>query len=260
MKEVRLFSAPEIPRVLDLPEEEAKHILRVLRYEVGDELWITDGQGRAFRCAIAAASAKRCSVKVLSEESVQPTWHKGIHLAIAPTKNMDRMEWMVEKAVEMGVDSITFLECRNSERRNVKTDRLIKVAISAMKQSHKAVLPVINEMVPFAKFVERCQIEQKFIAHCYNEADLTDEVQKRKEAETAFYALTGNEKPFLFNCIDAHAETIVCIGPEGDFSLDEVRMAEKSGFKPVSLGNNRLRTETAGLSAVEMMYIKKAVL
>lgn len=260
MKEVRLFYAPEIPEVLDLPEEEAKHVVRVLRYNVGDEIWVTNGRGEVFRCTIAAATSKRCSVRVEAAETLQPTWHKGIHLAVAPTKNMDRMEWLVEKAVEIGIDSITFLECQNSERRSVKTDRLIKVAVAAMKQSHKAKLPEISEMMPFRKFAERCSISQKYIAHCYNEADLQDVPTEHEDAAAGFYAVTDSNKPFLFNCIDACEETVVCIGPEGDFSLDEVKLAEAKGFKPVSLGNNRLRTETAALSAVEMMYIKKAIL
>ena len=165
-------------------------------------------------------------------------WKGYIHLAIAPTKMMDRIEWLMEKAVEIGVDEVSFINCQFSERRLIKTVRIEKIAISAVKQSHKAWKPILNEMMSYNKFIELPRDGAKFIAHCYDEIPRT----------------------YLFDelrHLDAEEKVTVLIGPEGDFSIDEVENALRQGYKSVHLGKSRLRTETAGLSAVMMMHLSK---
>jgi 16S rRNA (uracil1498-N3)-methyltransferase len=165
-------------------------------------------------------------------------WKGKVHLAVAPTKMIDRVEWMLEKAVEIGVDEVSFLNCQFSERRLLKIQRLEKIVISAVKQSRKAWKPVIREMVPLAQFIESPREGAKFIAHCYEEIPRTylyDELRQ----------------------LDAAEDATVMIGPEGDFSIDEVEAAIRQGYKSVHLGKSRLRTETAGLSAVMMMQLSK---
>ncbi len=165
-------------------------------------------------------------------------WTGRVHLAIAPTKMMDRMEWMAEKATEIGIDELTFLDCQFSERQVVKLPRIEKIVISAVKQSHKAWMPVVHEMTAFKTFITQPREGRKYIAHCYEEIPRTylfDELQKPSDSEDA----------------------TVLIGPEGDFSIDEVRQAVAAGYQSVHLGKSRLRTETAGLSAVMMMQLSK---
>jgi len=233
MKELRFFYTPT-PEAGQLPQDEAQHALRVLRLGMGDELHLMDGKGAFHRAVITEADNHHCRYRILESVPQQPEWTGKIHIAVAPTKNMDRMEWFVEKATEIGFDRFTLLDCRFSERRVVKNERLEKIIVSAMKQSHKAWLPQLDEMTSFHKFITQPDLPaQRFIAHCYE-----------------------GEKPFLLDLLAPCTPALVLIGPEGDFSIDEVREAEAAGFRSVSLGTSRLRTETAALVAVHMMRIR----
>lgn len=233
MKELHFFYTPT-PETGQLPQDEAQHAMRVLRLGMGDELHLMDGKGVFHRAVITEADNHHCRYRILESVPQQPEWTGKIHIAVAPTKNMDRMEWLVEKATEIGIDRLSLLDCRFSERRVVKNERLEKIIVSAMKQSHKAWLPQLDEMTPFRKFITQPDLPaQRFIAHCYE-----------------------GEKPFLFDLLTPRTPALVLIGPEGDFSIDEVREAEAAGFRSVSLGTSRLRTETAALVAVHMMRIR----
>lgn len=229
---MHLFYAPDILTDPELPEEEAGHCLRVLRLREGDEIVLTDGKGSFYRAVISAASGKRCQVKVTQTIAQSPLWEGYLHLAMAPTKNMDRVEWLAEKATEIGLDELSFLNCHFSERKVIKTERVEKIVVSAMKQSLKARKPVVNGMVDFSRFMDREFSGQKFICHCHE-----------------------GGKPLLKDVFQRGEEAVVLVGPEGDFSPEEVQMAEEHGFKSVSLGKSRLRTETAALVAVHLMNI-----
>ena len=238
MKEVRFFYVPDAAQVNELPADEAMHAMRVLRLKGGDELFLMDGVGNFYRAQVTIAATHHCYYEILEVLPQERQWKGHFHLAIAPTKMMDRIEWMVEKATEVGVDEISFLNCAFSERRVVKNPRIEKIIVSAMKQSHKAWKPVLNEMSTFAHFIEQPRSGVKYIAHCYDEiprVNLFDELRKTPD----------------------ETEMTVLIGPEGDFSIDEVRLAVAHGYQSVSLGTSRLRTETAGLSAVMMMQLSK---
>ncbi len=238
MKEVRFFYVPDAAQVNELPADEAMHAMRVLRLKGGDELFLMDGVGNFYRAQVTIAATHHCYYEILEVLPQERQWKGHFHLAIAPTKMMDRIEWMVEKATEVGVDEISFLNCAFSERRVVKNPRVEKIIVSAMKQSHKAWKPVLNEMSTFAHFIEQPRAGVKYIAHCYDEiprVNLFDELRKTPD----------------------ETEMTVLIGPEGDFSIDEVRQAVDHGYQSVSLGTSRLRTETAGLAAVMMMQLSK---
>ena len=228
-----LFYAPEIEKTWELPEEEAAHCLRVLRLSEGDELEVTDGKGKFFRVKIVSTAGKRCKVEATETKSIEKGWKGNLTIAIAPTKNMDRMEWLAEKATEIGWDKVTFLNCRFSERKVIKTDRIERIVVSAMKQSLKYHKPIVEEIIDFKKFINAEHNGKKFIAHCYDE-------QKHSLNES----LTPGE------------DATILIGPEGDFSKEEVESAIKAGFIPVTLGNSRLRTETAGLVACHTFIMK----
>lgn len=232
MKEVRYFYTPDIRTSSELPEEEASHAVRVLRMTEGDEMVLMDGRGTFYRAQVSAASSKRCMFTVLEEMPQERQWTGHLHLAMAPTKNMDRTEWLAEKATEIGFDELSFLNCRWSERKVIKTDRIQKILVSAMKQSHKPELPVLNEMMDFKKFVQQPFAGQKFIAHCHK--DNLPELRAKIQRDT---------------------DVLVLIGPEGDFSEEEVALAEANGFVSISLGKSRLRTETAALVAVHLMHL-----
>lgn len=229
---MHVFYTPDIDTCPELPEEEAGHCLRVLRLGVGDEVMLTDGKGFFYKAVISAATGKKCQVKVVEKIEQEKFWKGHLHLAMAPTKNMDRIEWFAEKATEIGFDELSFLNCRFSERKVIKTERIEKIVVSAMKQSLKARKPIVNEMTDFAKFMQRDFQGQKFIAHCYE-----------------------GEKPLLKEVLKPGEDALVLIGPEGDFSPEEVQKAEALGFQPISLGKSRLRTETAALVAVHMMNL-----
>ena len=229
---MHLFYTPDIATTLELPQDEAAHAIRVLRLAEGSEVMLTDGKGSFYRAEIDMISGKRCYVRIVETITPDPLWRGHLHLAMAPTKNMDRIEWFAEKATEIGFDELTFLDCRFSERRIVKTERVEKILVSAMKQSLKPTLPMLNGMTPFDKFVSQPFEGQKFIAHCYE-----------------------GEKEALLQALQPGENALVLIGPEGDFSPEEVQKAMTYGFRPITLGRSRLRTETAALVAVHMMNI-----
>ncbi|MDR2919807.1 MAG: 16S rRNA (uracil(1498)-N(3))-methyltransferase [Tannerella sp.] len=227
-----LFYAPDIEQDTTLPEEESGHAIRVLRLKEGDEIILTNGKGSFFRANIIAAHQKRCKLELLESWQQEELWPFYLHIAIAPTKNMDRMEWFVEKATEIGIDAITCLNCRFSERREIKTARLEKILISAMKQSQKASLPLLTGMTGFTEFVKLPFAGRKFIAHCEEQ-----------------------EKLLLSKTYHPGERVLILIGPEGDFSPDEIKLALQNGFEPISLGKSRLRTETAALAACQTIHV-----
>ena len=213
--------------------DEAMHALRVLRLKSGDEMFLMDGEGNFFRAEVTIAATKRCMYEIKEVLPQEKSWKGGIHIAIAPTKMMDRIEWFSEKATEIGIDDITFLNCKFSERKVMRTVRLDKIVVSAMKQSHKPWKPRLNAMMSFKEFVTTPRSGRKYIAHCYEEIE-------RKDFFTDIHTLATSE--------DGDDVTVL-IGPEGDFSIDEVKLAMDNGYVSVSLGNSRLRTETAALAA-----------
>lgn len=236
MKESRYFYVPGAAEQKELPSDEAMHATRVLRLKEGDEIFLMDGEGSFFKAQITVAATHHCYYEILERQPQEPQWEGHLHLAIAPTKMIERMEWLVEKATEVGVDEISFLNCAFSERKIVKLPRLDKIAVSAVKQSHKAWKPVLNDMETFKAFMENPRPGWKYIAHCYEEVprvNLFDELRKPSEEK----------------------DVTVLIGPEGDFSIDEVKLAVANGYQSVDLGKSRLRTETAGLAAVMMMQL-----
>ena len=164
---MHVFYTPDIATQCEMPEEEAGHCLRVLRLTIGDEVTLTDGKGNFYKAVISAATNKRCQLKVIESIPQEKGWNGWLHVAMAPTKNMDRTEWFAEKATEIGFDELTFLNCRYSERKVIKTERIEKILVSAIKQSLKANKPVLNEMIDFNKFIARKFEGQKFICHCY---------------------------------------------------------------------------------------------
>lgn len=232
---MQLFYTPDIAVTAELPEEEAGHCIRVLRLSEGDEIRLTDGKGFFYRAAIRRAHPKHCEVEVLESWQQPALWPFRVHIAVAPTKNMDRMEWFAEKATEIGIDEITCLNCRFSERREIKTARLEKILVSAMKQSLKATLPRLTGMTDFKTFVARPFDGRKFIAHCEE-----------------------GEKINLKSCYRTGENALILIGPEGDFSPDEIALALAGGFEPISLGESRLRTETAALAACHTLHVLNA--
>ena len=229
---MHLFYTPDIATTLELPQDEAAHAIRVLRLAEGAGVMLTDGKGSFYRAEIDMVSGKRCYVRIVETTTPEPMWRGHLHLAMAPTKNMDRIEWFAEKATEIGFNELTFLDCRFSERKVVKIERVEKILVSAMKQSLKPTLPILNGMTPFDKFVSQPFEGQKFIAHCYE-----------------------GEKEALMQALQPGENALVLIGPEGDFSPEEVQKAMAHGFRPITLGKSRLRTETAALVAVHMMNI-----
>ena len=239
MKETRFFYVPDADQQQELPASEAMHAMRVLRLKSGDELFLMDGVGNYYRAVVTIAATHNCYYDIVERLPQTPQWQGHVHLAIAPTKMLDRIEWLVEKATEVGVDEITFFHSKFSERKLLKTTRLEKIAVSAMKQSHKAWKPVIHEIIPFKDLISKPVEGRKYIAHCYEEIPRTS----------------------LFAELQAHTDAAepvtVLIGPEGDFSLEEVKDCMEKGYQSVHLGESRLRTETAGLAAVMMMQLAK---
>jgi 16S rRNA (uracil1498-N3)-methyltransferase len=223
------FYAPDLrpdSPAYQLPEDESKHAVRVLRLAPGDAVTLVDGRGHIYAATVVDANPKRCALRIISYEAVppRPTY---THVAVAPTKNLDRMEWLIEKAVEVGVERLTFLRCAHSERRDLKLDRLEKIAVSALKQSGQAWLPQLDELLDFEKFMQEVDPATTFIAH-----------------------LEAGERTALAQVIGAAPRCCVLIGPEGDFSPAEIELALGRGVRPVTLGASRLRTETAALAAV----------
>ena len=258
MKEVRYFYVPEAATQVELPAEEATHALRVLRLKGGDEIFLMDGEGSFYRAEVTAASSKRCLYEIKETMPQERAWKGHIHLAIAPTKMMERIEWMAEKATEIGFDELSFLNCQFSERKVVKTPRIDKIVISAVKQSHKAWKPVVNELESFKDFIQTPRPGRKFICHGYEEIEKKDFFQEISslsngaDAKSASSSASADTKD-----ASSSADITVLVGPEGDFSIDEVRLALENGYESVSLGTSRLRTETAGLVAVHMAHIAR---
>lgn len=221
-----MFYTPDIETRQVLSEEESGHCVRVLRYAAGDEILLTDGRGTTYTARITNPHPRHCAFEVIHAERQQRSHNFRLHIAIAPPKNIERLEWMAEKCTEIGVDEITLLSCRYSERRQVRTDRLEKIVLSAAKQSLTPYLPRLNDMTDFAAFVRGAKESIRCIAHCYKD-----------------------DKRLLKDVVRRGEDVLVLIGPEGDFSEEEVQLALDCGFVPVSLGNSRLRTETAGVVA-----------
>lgn len=233
-KHMHLFYTPDIAgNHYTLSEDESKHAVRVLRLTAGETVQLVDGKGGLYEAKVTDPNPKRCQLEILKTETEFGKKPFRIHIAVAPTKNLDRMEWFVEKAVEIGVDEISFLKCARSERKELKLDRLEKIAVSAMKQSLKAYLPQLNELTPYRTFIASLPgVSETYIAHLEegNRVDL-------KQIETS-----GKNYCIL-------------IGPEGDFTPEEIEMALVKGIKPVTLGESRLRTETAALVACHTLNL-----
>lgn len=223
-----LFYTPDIAVSNQLNEEESGHCVRVLRYTKGDEILLTDGRGTTYQARITNPHPKHCEFEILSSEKQEKHHHLNLHIAIAPTKNIERLEWMIEKCTEIGIDEITPLLCRFSERKQIRVDRLEKIMLSAAKQSLTPYLPRLNPLTDYDSFIKSQEKSdaQRFIAHCYK-----------------------NERHPLKDAIERGRDCVILIGPEGDFSEQEIEYALSVGFIPVSLGESRLRTETAGVVA-----------
>ena len=226
---MHLFYTPQISdsKVL-LNEEESKHCINVLRLRVNDEIFLVDGVGGFYKAQIVTDHSKKCEVQITESNKEWQKRNFNLHIAVAPTKSIDRTEWFLEKATEIGIDAVTPINCEHSERTVVKPERLQKVLISAMKQSLKAYMPVLHESLSFKNFIaeQKKFSGQKFIAHCYD-----------------------TPKESLQKLVKKEKEVLILIGPEGDFSKTEVNLAIESGFIPVNLSPSRLRTETAALVA-----------
>ena len=240
MKETRYFYVPNAATETELPLDEAMHALRVLRIKSGDEIFLMDGEGSFYRAEVTLAATKRCLYEIRETMPQVRAWNGHVQLAIAPTKMVDRMEWMAEKATEVGFDELSFLNCSFSERKVMRTVRLDKIIVSAVKQSHKAWKPIVNQMVSFKDFIDAPRKGKKFICHCYEEVE-------RKDYFTELGKACGTDDD----------DVTVLIGPEGDFSIDEVRYAVDHGYESVTLGTSRLRTETAGLMAVAIANLMR---
>lgn len=235
MKEnLHIFYAPDAAEnaVVYLPDDEAAHCCKVLRLSVGDSIAIANGKGEVFSAVITICAKNSCAAQItgiISDIYQRPYYN---HVAIAPTKNIDRFEWFVEKAVEFGIDEITPLLCAHSERKVLKTERLEKIALSAFKQSGNSVLTKINQLTPFADVIKSSTEDIRLIAHCAEE-----------------------QKQFFAQIAPPNKHYLTLIGPEGDFSDQEISLALSSGFSPISLGNTRLRTETAGVAVCAFLAL-----
>ena len=231
------FYAPDIETDFSLPETESGHCCRVLRMKEGDILHAVDGKGNAFECVITNANPKKTEVDILSEHTEQKHSQPRVSLAVSPTKNIDRMEWLLEKATEIGIDNIVFLKCTRSERKDVKSERLLKILVSAMKQSMKSRIPDFAGMIDFKKFIKGLD--------CGNE----------EEIRIMGYCSSEFPRKELVDVYTTGKDVTILIGPEGDFTPEEVEMSVKAGFTPATFGNTRLRTETAALYAVSAIHV-----
>jgi 16S rRNA (uracil1498-N3)-methyltransferase len=222
------FYEPDLSHdIISLSEEESKHAVRVLRLSSGDQVIITDGKGTRALAEVCNDHPKRCELKITERKTESTGRSFRLHIAVAPTKNNERIEWFVEKATEIGIDEITFLDCEHSERDVIKTERIEKVAVAAMKQSQQSHMPLINEMTSIQDFIGSSKGDIKLIAHCEE-----------------------SDKKSLHDFEIKNKTVVVLIGPEGDFSAAEINACIANGYQPVALGNTRLRTETAALYAV----------
>jgi 16S rRNA (uracil1498-N3)-methyltransferase len=230
---MNLFFTPDISGThYTLSAEESMHCIRVLRHRQGDLLTLVDGRGTLYKATITEANQKSCGVEIVESFPGFEQRNYHLHVAIAPTKNIDRFEWFLEKATEIGIDEITPLLCEHSERKQLKTERMEKILVSAMKQSLKASLPRLNNLTTFESFISTADGSNTFIAHCY-----------------------PGDKIHLARAAKGFGKVVVMIGPEGDFSADEVMAAKAKLCREVSLGQSRLRTETAGITAVSLINV-----
>lgn len=230
---MNIFHAPDISAGV-LPEEESAHAVRVLRLTEGAEIIILDGTGGYYEAKITLAHPKKCLFEVVNSVPDAGKRNFYLHVAIAPTKNIERFEWFLEKATEIGIDEITPLLCRFSERKILKPERLEKIIVAASKQSVKSRFPKLNDLIAFDRFIAGQKVKGKFIAHCYD-----------------------GEKTHLKDAVVNSEEILILIGPEGDFSREEVEMAQAGGYMPITLGQSRLRTETAGVVACAQVGVLK---
>lgn len=240
IKADRLFFTPDFlgkTAITILPEEESMHAIKVLRMQKDDHLHLVNGKGGLFEAKIINPHPKRCEVEILHSTFNYGKRDFHLHIAIAPTKMNERMEWFLEKATEIGIDEITPIICRHSERKELRLARMNKILIAAMKQSVKTYLPQLNEPCLFEKFIQKDNTSIQLIAHC----------------------IEGEEKTLLQDIYKEGSNALVMIGPEGDFSTEEVRLALEQGFHPISLGSSRLRTETAGIAACHTICLKNRV-
>jgi|TARA_B110000444_G_scaffold226707_1_gene231428 16S rRNA (uracil1498-N3)-methyltransferase len=228
---MQLFYHNKIEDFITLPKEESRHLIKVLRKEINDIIFITDGRGNLFSAKIILQDSKKCQLKILKKESQKKQHNYSLHIAIAPTKNMDRFEWFLEKATEIGVDEITPIICEKSERKKIKIERCEKIITSAMKQSLKFHKPKINQPILFKDFIKNKNCEKKYIASC-------NEINRKILKDEEIYQ-----------------SSTILIGPEGDFTKSEVQDAVNNNFIHVSLGKSRLRTETAAIFATNIINI-----
>ena len=229
---MQLFYIQNPESEIILSAEESKHATKVLRKKEGDILNFTDGKGGFYKAKITVADTRKCRLEIISSEQKEKQHNYHLHIAIAPTKNMDRFEWFLEKATEIGIDEITPIICSRSERKVIKTERCNRILLSAMKQSLKFHVPKLNEAISLNDFIKQDFEGTKYIAHC-EEGNKTELKEKKKEKRT-----------------------LMLIGPEGDFSPTEIEMVLQYQFKAISLGTSRLRTETAGIIAAHTINIK----
>ena len=234
---MHIFYTPDLSSdYFTLNEEESRHCSKVLRLSVGDVVHLIDGRGGLYDAEISAIHKKHVGLKVVRRQTEFGKRNHHLHIAIAPTKNIDRLEWFLEKATEIGIDEITPLICDRSERKIIKEDRLDKVITSAVKQSLTAYHPQLNQAISFSELMKQKFVGERIIAHCMDDA----------------------HKQFINQVVSPHQSYLILIGPEGDFSPAELKTALQNGFKPVTLGNTRLRTETAALAACfEVNYINR---
>jgi 16S rRNA (uracil1498-N3)-methyltransferase len=225
---MQLFYTPDITDspIYYLSEEESKHCIRVLRLELADHVQLIDGRGGLYEAEIVDAHPKKVALKLLTRQLDYAKRNHYLHIAVAPTKNIERLEWFLEKATEIGIDEITLINCQRSERKEAKAERLNKIITAAIKQSLKAYHPKLNDITPLQKLITQPFDGQKFIAHC-----------------------EPGDKLELSKAIKPNGRYLILIGPEGDFTPKEIEDALQNGFEPITLGNSRLRTETAALEA-----------
>jgi len=236
---MHVFYTPDIEEgaaTYALNEEESRHCSKVLRLGIGDRVALVDGRGRLYEAEITSETKRQVTLTVISTTLAYQKRNHHLHIAVAPTKNMERLEWFLEKATEIGIDEITPIICAHSERKVIKEDRLVKVITAAVKQSLQAYHPKLNPAISFGEFIKKESVGQKMIAHCIDDANRT----------------------YISDIAQPHGNYLILIGPEGDFSPSEIDSALQSGFKPLTLGNTRLRTETAALAACfELNYLNR---
>lgn len=232
---MQLFYTPDLnsnDKEYVFSKDESRHIVKVLRKNRGDQLNITDGKGHSIEAIILDANDKKCRVAISKVSTREKSWNFELHIAIAPTKMMDRLEWFLEKTTEMGIDTISPIVCSRSERKNVKAERLERIITSAMKQSLKFTLPKLNELSSFQDFLEHTEFDEGYICHCL-----------------------PDERLDLSSLRPDNKKVLIMIGPEGDFTESEIAMAKEKGLKALTLGKERLRTETAGILACAQLHL-----